>query len=205
MWLCWIFLDHSVEYLPTIPEIIIAYPIKCSEAEPASRNLWLVSRSPSPLQGPRESASLGLLEILMERRGFFGSVLGFVVGTQIPFKALAAPAPVEMSRVDRYIKLLHVFKEDSSILMKYRGILHTTDGMIQCPGILSLVRDMKELKWVLTFKEIEMQSSLIVRSLSILDERGNRLLTKEFSSSIDVVATNVLKLTYTLDADMNIS
>jgi len=134
----------------------------------------------------------------MDRRNFFGSTLGFLIGSKVPFKIEEAKTII-MPAVVRLQKIAELFS-CQDISKKFKIVIVTTDGIKFCaPEFKSIERDCENLKVIFMCEDVHVQQTITVKGVEFCTKDNIFLKSGNFSYDVPMVSGDTLKVSYTFD------
>lgn len=140
----------------------------------------------------------------MERRNFLGSVIGFVAGTQIPWKATEPTykTPCLHKQKAHFLRAFHL-KENKLKLFKGICVLDTGEEIL-APPIKEIVIERTEFGHVLSidikFKDIKIEQKMVFVKFKLVDDLGFRFNYKRLTPLIYCKPKNIVKIHYDFSA-----
>jgi len=133
------------------------------------------------------------------RRGFLGSLVGFLGATQISFGNEIVEQ--NQSKKLKFLNDCHrVFNCKESELLKYSAFVFGNDFTLPCARLREVKRDLEKLVCVFTVPPLNIKRTVTVQGLGILDPNGIEIVRNNYCSYVSCVSGDTLRNTYTLSA-----
>jgi len=138
---------------------------------------------------------------MLNRRNFVQNVLGIFGAAAIPSIITGNEIVKQGSKKLHFLNACHrIFNCRERELLKYRIAVFGEDFTLPVVGVTKVERDMEQLVCVFTAHPVDIQRSMTVQGMLILNPEGIEIARQRYCLDVPCCHGDTIKNTYTLSA-----